>query len=43
MITRELDIGVGATQHHLDILEKSGKKNHEELTSIDTIMQLLQV
>ena len=25
MITRELDIGMGATQHHLDILEKSGK------------------
>ncbi|MGI0066266.1 MAG: winged helix-turn-helix transcriptional regulator [Nitrosotalea sp.] len=25
MITRELDMGMGATQHHLDILEKSGK------------------
>ncbi len=25
MIKRELDIGMGATQHHLDILEKSGK------------------
>ncbi|MGI0092507.1 MAG: winged helix-turn-helix transcriptional regulator, partial [Nitrosotalea sp.] len=25
MITRELDTGMGATQHHLDILEKSGK------------------
>jgi predicted transcriptional regulator len=25
MITRELEMGMGATQHHLDILEKSGK------------------
>jgi len=25
MITRELSVGMGATQHHLDILEKSGK------------------
>ncbi len=25
MITRELGVGMGATQHHLDILEKSGK------------------
>lgn len=25
MITRELEVGMGATQHHLDILEKSGK------------------
>ncbi|MGI0061061.1 MAG: winged helix-turn-helix transcriptional regulator [Nitrosotalea sp.] len=25
MITRELDMGMGATQHHLGILEKSGK------------------
>jgi predicted transcriptional regulator len=25
MITRELQMGMGATQHHLDILEKSGK------------------
>jgi predicted transcriptional regulator len=24
MITRELEMGMGATQHHLDILEKSG-------------------
>lgn len=25
MITRELQMGMGATQHHLDVLEKSGK------------------
>ncbi|MDH2906564.1 MAG: winged helix-turn-helix transcriptional regulator [Candidatus Nitrosotalea sp.] len=25
MITRELEMGMGATQHHLDILERSGK------------------
>jgi predicted transcriptional regulator len=25
MITRELEVGMGATQHHLDILERSGK------------------
>ena len=25
MITRELETGMGATQHHLDILERSGK------------------
>jgi predicted transcriptional regulator len=25
MITRELEMGMGATQHHLDVLEKSGK------------------
>jgi predicted transcriptional regulator len=25
MIVRELDMGMGATKHHLDILEKSGK------------------
>ncbi len=25
MITRELQLGMGATQHHLDVLEKSGK------------------
>jgi predicted transcriptional regulator len=25
MITRELNMGMGATQHHLEILEKSGK------------------
>ncbi len=25
MITRELELGMGATQHHLDILERSGK------------------
>ena len=25
MITRQLEMGMGATQHHLDILEKSGK------------------
>jgi predicted transcriptional regulator len=25
MITRELQLGMGATQHHLDVLERSGK------------------
>ena len=25
MITRELQLGMGATQHHLDVLEKSGR------------------
>ena len=25
MITRELEMGMGATQHHLDVLERSGK------------------